>query len=159
MFFPSTRLLRQFHEPVYGFLIIFSNELIQKISALGLKEKEAEVYFALLKLDKEPVGKISKETGLTKQNLYNYLADLKNKNLGFLLGFIRRHKVSLCFICHLLFQSRRIDGFLFRLYLTSWTFGILVTMFRLSSPRPFQRLIIFVPFKFFFAGFRTNYRI
>jgi len=56
-------------------------DLIRKIVKLGLKEKEALVYLSLLKFDKLSIGKIAQETGLTKQNLYNYLDDLKIKNL------------------------------------------------------------------------------
>lgn len=50
--------------------------LIKKLSALGLPEKDATTYLALLKLGPSPVQAITKETGLNRSSLYVVLERL-----------------------------------------------------------------------------------
>lgn len=55
--------------------------LIKKLSALGLDEKEAETYVALLSLGPSPVQKIAAETGLNRSSLYVVLDRLQRHGL------------------------------------------------------------------------------
>jgi len=59
-----------------------NTEIRKKLNTLGLTEKETLVYLSLAKFDTVGIGKLAVETGLTPQNLYNYIESLKNKNLA-----------------------------------------------------------------------------
>jgi len=60
--------------------------LVKKLSALGLPEKDATTYLALLKLGPSPVQAITKETGLNRSSLYVVLERLSNQGLVSLSG-------------------------------------------------------------------------
>lgn len=57
------------------------NEHLKSIIDLGLKENEAKVYLALLKLGQSTVGQISDLAEVQRTFVYDILADLKEKSL------------------------------------------------------------------------------
>ena len=48
---------------------------------LGLDEKEASIYLALLELGKGTVAQVAKYSGIKRTNIYNFIVPLKNKNI------------------------------------------------------------------------------
>ena len=56
-------------------------KLREKLIGLGLKEKEADVYLAVLSFKKSTVTDINKKSGITRTNVYQYLESLLRKEL------------------------------------------------------------------------------
>ncbi len=61
--------------------IFMKNKLLKVLNELGLSEKEAKVYLALLSLGEVTVLSISKEAGIKRTTVYSVLDSLKQKGL------------------------------------------------------------------------------
>lgn len=57
------------------------NKIKEKLISLGLKEKEVEVYLAILGFKRSTVTDIFKKSGITRTNIYQYLEVLLQKGL------------------------------------------------------------------------------
>jgi len=58
--------------------------MLEKLIELGLREKEARVYLALLELDEASVSAIAKKSGINRTTIYDILPDLVRD------GFVKR---------------------------------------------------------------------
>jgi sugar-specific transcriptional regulator TrmB len=58
--------------------------MLEKLIELGLREKEAMIYLALLEFDEASVSKIAKQSGINRTTIYDILPDLVRD------GFVKR---------------------------------------------------------------------
>lgn len=68
--------------------------LLQDITQLGFKEKEAKVYLALFEIGEATAAAVAKKAGVNRPTTYLYLNELQRKGLA---QMIRRHGKSLFF--------------------------------------------------------------
>ena len=77
------------HNIYKGFIAIFNMDITQ-LEKIGLKEKEAKVYIALLKKGSSLANSLSKETEILRSSIYDYLDILVDK--GFVSYAIKSGK-------------------------------------------------------------------
>lgn len=68
--------------------------LLQEVTQLGFKEKEAKVYLALFEIGEAPALAIAKKATVNRPTTYFYLEELKKKGLA---RMVRRHGKTLFF--------------------------------------------------------------
>lgn len=56
-------------------------ELVKQLEQIGLDDKEAEIYLAVLKLGKGLIVDIARKSGVKRTTVYEYLDDLERKGL------------------------------------------------------------------------------